>query len=483
MNKISHPASMYFLLTMAVVFLSWIINIYGVGVIRYDTGEEVQVLSLLSPESIRWSLRHVVTNFTAFAPVGMVLVAMLGIGLAQHAGFVDACICRATGGKRRQKSVIWLVIGCGLLSNVVGDAGYVVLLPLAVMLFRSAGLHPVAGIIVAYVSVACGYSVNLLMTTLDPILASTTQEVIDVSGIQSVGVGPLCNYYFFAVSVPVLAGIIYWLTRRWLLPVLPANQTAVRSGHAQHLSGREGRALSVALWVGVFYVIVILLATFSPWGILRGVSGGLLRSPFIEGALFLFSLGMGLMGCIYGVASGRYRADTDIIAGLQQPVRLLAVYLVIAFWASQLFAFLDYSQLDTWLVASISNVVAPLLGRSTGLAAALMFVLYVAVVNLFMVSASAKWSLMAAVFVPVLASAGVPTDATQCAYRIGDSMTNAITPFMFYLPFVLAYMRVYDDSATYVKLLRLSWRFALFIGLGWMALFVLWYGLGLPFGL
>ena len=169
-----HPATMFFLLTLGVIFLSWIFDVYGLSVRLPHTGEEIRVQSLLSPEGIRWLLRHVVTNFTGFAPLGLVIVAMFGIGVAQHSGFIDACIRKGIRGRVRNPwRIILSVIVLGLLSNVVGDAGYIILLPIAATLFHSVGLHPIGGIIAAYVSVSCGYSANILLSTLDPCCHNT----------------------------------------------------------------------------------------------------------------------------------------------------------------------------------------------------------------------------------------------------------------------------------------------------------------------
>lgn len=200
-----HPATMFFLLTLGVIFLSWIFDVYGLSVRLPHTGEEIRVQSLLSPEGIRWLLRHVVTNFTGFAPLGLVIVAMFGIGVAQHSGFIDACIRKGIRGRVRNPwRIILSVIVLGLLSNVVGDAGYIILLPIAATLFHSVGLHPIGGIIAAYVSVSCGYSANILLSTLDPMLAATTQEAADMTNVLGGRIGPLCNYYFFCVSTSLL---------------------------------------------------------------------------------------------------------------------------------------------------------------------------------------------------------------------------------------------------------------------------------------
>ena len=215
-----HPATMFFLLTLAVILLSWIFDVYGLSVLQPQTGEEIRVQSLLSPEGIRWLLRHVITNFTGFAPLGLVIVAMFGIGVAQHSGFIDACIRRGVRRPRDPWRIILLVIVLGLLSNIVGDAGYIILLPIAATLFQSVGLHPIGGIITAYVSVSCGYSANVFLSTLDPMIASVTQEAADRMNIAPGQTGPLCNYYFLFVSTFLLAFIIYHITRRSLLPRL-----------------------------------------------------------------------------------------------------------------------------------------------------------------------------------------------------------------------------------------------------------------------
>lgn len=479
--RIPHPATMFFVLTMAVVFLSWIFNVYDVSVLHPETGKEIHVQSLLSPEGIRWWLRHVITNFTGFEPLGMVMIAMFGIGVAQHSGFIDACIRLVARRGTHPRVIILGVIALGILSNVVGDAGYIILLPIAAALFHSAGLHPVGGIITAYVAVSCGYSANVVMSTLDPLLAATTQEAADTVSVSSGQIGPMCNYYFFAVSTFLLLPVIYFITRRNLLPALGTYAGEVSFGGYKQLSRKERRAVQIACIICLLYVLFILGATFASWGILRGVNGSLMRSPFIMGILFLLSFGIGLTGMVFGFVSGRYRSDGDVIEGLTYPMKLLGVYFVIAFFASQMFACLEYSQLDKCLAIMGADMLVSL--RMDSLWILILFILFTAIVNLFMVSATAKWAFMAFIFVPVLARMGITPETAQCAFRIGDSATNAITPFMFYMPLVLTYMQQYVPKSTYGSLLKYTWRYAIAILLSWMLLFVLWYAAGLPLGL
>lgn len=479
--RMPHPATMFFLLTLAVIVLSWIFDVYGLSVLQPQTGEEIRVQNLLSPEGIRWLLRHVVTNFTGFAPLGLVIVAMFGIGVAQHSGFIDACIRkRVCNGQDAGRMILGVII-LGLLSNVVGDAGYIMLLPIAATLFQSVGLHPIGGIVTAYVSVSCGYSANLFLSTLDPMLATVTQEAAELSNIYPGQAGPLCNYYFLFVSTFLLAFVIYQLTRRSLLPRLGEYKGDIRFTGYKQLSRKERRAMISAVIVGGLYMTVILWATFSSRGILRSANGGLTHSPFMVSILFLLSLGIGLMGMVYGFASGRYRTDSDVIEGLTQPMQLMGVYFVIAFFASQMFACFEYSHLDQCIAIMGADMLSAVGLNSLWIL--ILFILFTASINLIMTSATAKWTFMAFIFIPVLADKGISPDTIQCAFRIGDSATNAITPFLFYLPLVLTYMQQYDKQSTYGSLLRYTWRYSLTILVTWTVLFVLWYISRLPLGL
>ncbi|WP_353333545.1 AbgT family transporter [Bacteroides sedimenti] len=478
--RMPHPATMFLLLTGAVIMLSWIFDIYGIRVIHPQTGEAIRTQSLLSPEGIRWLLRHVITNFTGFAPLGMVMVAMFGVGVAEHSGFINACIRQSLRKHPSKDAVILLVIFLGIISNIVGDAGYIILIPIAATLFRSVSLHPVAGIVTAYVSVACGFSANLFLSTLDPLLARSTQEAAATMISYRGNVGPLCNYYFMFASTFVITAVIYLITRKSLLPALGEYTGSVPYGSYKSLTRKERRGLFIALGSGLLYSLLIIFATFSPWGILRGVTGSLARSPFIFGVLFIISFGIGLMGAIYGFASGRYRKDSDVISGLSHPMQLLGLYFVIAFFASQMFACFEYSHLDKCLAIMGANMLASV--HTNSFVTLLLFIAFTAVINLIMVSATAKWSFMAFIFVPMFSAMGISPDLTQCAFRIGDSATNAITPFLFYMPLILTYMQQYDKQASYGTLLKYTWRYSFFILIAWTIFFIFWYLLRIPLG-
>jgi len=206
-----------------------------------------------------------------------------------------------------------------------------------------------------------------------------------------------------------------------------------------------------------------------------------MHSPFIAGILFLLSLGIGVTGLVYGFSSGRYRTDSDVIEGFTQPVKLLGEYFAIAFFAAQMFACLEYSHLDKCLAIMGAEQLSSL--KLSPLLALFLFILFTSLVNLLMVSATSKWTFMSFIFIPVFAQMGIAPDVAQCAFRIGDSSTNAITPFLFYMPLVLTYMRQYDRQAAYASLLAYTWRYSLAILVVWTLLFMVWYVLKIPIGL
>ncbi|NLZ74279.1 MAG: AbgT family transporter [Bacteroidales bacterium] len=473
-----HPVTLYFIIGVLIVIASWICSLYGLAAIHPETGEIVRVQNLLNPEGIRWFLRNVIANFTGFAPLGMVLVAMIGIGVAQHSGLIDASLRRVLKNRQPRRGVMLCLILLGILSNVIGDSGYILLIPLSTVLFVAVGLHPIAGIIMTYVSVTCGYSANFMLSTMDPLIARITQTAAETSGVATQHIGPLCNSFFMAISVIPLTLIIYWLTKKWLFPKFKNDEHPIKE--YKPLNHREKRALALSLVVGGLYFFGILWSTFSSYGILRGVSGSLIRSPFIMGILFIISLGITLMGITYGLGVGVYRKDKEVINGLTQSFQWMGNFLLIVFFASQMFAVFSYSNLDRLLIINGSSVFNSI--QAGPLLSLLLFILFSAVMNLFMVSAMEKWSIFSFLFIPFFASLGVTPEILQTAYRIGDSSTNALTPFMFYLPLILAYVQRYDDRAGYATILRCVWPYSLAILLVWTLLFILWYVLGLPFG-
>lgn len=485
-TRLRHPATLFFSLSFVIAILSWIANSYGASAINPRDGSEIVVQSILSAEGARWMLRNVFINFSSFRPLGLVLIGLLGLGITMHSGFVDAVFRKILGRNPHRSLIIICVIVVGMMANIIGDVGYIFLLPLSASLFRAVKLPPIAGVITSYVSLACAYSANVMLATMDPILANTTMQALSQANITSYTVTPLSNYIFMALSVPVLTMVIYFITVRYLIPQWDSESHAIVSeDHSLStiplspldksrplLATYESRALRITGMVAALYIIVLCLATFLPNGFLRGVDGSILRSPLIQSALFLIIFGLGLCGIVYGFAVGHYHNDRDVLEGMGYYGHLFGQYIVIIFFTSMMIAVMNYTKLGEYLTVSSAGWLGDIqIGTIPTL---FVFVLYVALLNLLMGSASAKWALMAYLFIPYFADKGLDPAIVQCAYRIGDSATNGITPFFYYLPLVIVLVQQYQSGTTTLRIINYLWRYILAILIAWLLMLGLW---------
>lgn len=476
-----HPATLFALLTIGLVFIAWLLDIYAVSVYNPQTGSFLRVQSLLNAEGARWLMRNSITNFSSFAPVAMVLISLLGIGLAEDSGFLEALSHQITKLKWKPKWGLLLMILLGILSNVVGDAGYVFLVPLMAVLGPRMGVHPVMAILVTFVSVACGYSANWMVSSMDPLLARTTQDIAVNLIPQNFNSGPYANYFFMFASTFFLTGIIF-ITAHWILkPQLEKQGFVQQVNDVKKLSHREKRSFQIAALLGLLFLILIGWLTFSSLGLFRGVSGELVRSPFIMGALFILSFSIGIMGLVYGLSSGKYKSDGDVVRGLSTGIRALSIYFVIAFFAAQFFACINYTQLDQFIVLLLGHLTTTTQINNPTMMLVL-FICYCAFVNLFMVSAVGKWMLISSLFIPLLWQMGISPDIVQAAFRVGDSATNVVTPFLYYCPFILALLDKFIPKISFKFIVKNTWYFSLIVLVTWGLFFLLWYKMGIPFG-
>lgn len=477
-----HPATLFLVLTLLVAIVVWLLDIYGVSVLNPSTNGYLQVQSLFNAEGSRWLLRNMISNFGAFAPIGMVVVSLLGLGVAEHSGFLSA-FCRRIPqqSKYTRQVVIFIFIFLGLLSNVLGDAGYVFLLPLVMLVSPWFGINPLYAILLTYVSVACGYSANIVVSSMDPLLAKISAEITEDFQPQNFSSGMHSNYYFMFVSTFLIVGVVYWVSEKILRPRLIKRGVDFKPIPLTKLSQRERRSLSLSVVVGLLFLAIVLWLTFSPLGLFRGVSGHLIRSPFIMGALLIISLTIGIMGLVYGLFSGKYRSDWDVTKGLVFFIKEFSLFFVIAFFAAQFFACVSYTRFDQFIVLYLSHFVASL--SLPNVAMLIVFILYCALVNLVMVSAVGKWTLIAPIFIPLFFQMGILPDQVQAAYRLGESSTNSMTPFLYYLPFVLVLLKRYVSNISFSFLFRNTWYFAIIILFAWLGLFLVWSLLKIPFGI
>ncbi len=478
-NMLPHPATLFALLAMLVVLLSWVVSQAGVSVIHPGTKEPVSPVNLLTTEGLHRIVTGMVKNFTDFAPLGTVLVALLGIGIAESSGLIGTSL-RLLVLKAPRRMLTFVVVFSGVLSNTASEVGYVLLIPLGAMIFLAVGRHPVAGLAAAFAGVSGGYSANLLLGTIDPLLAGISEEAARIID-ASYTVNPACNYYFMAASTFVIAAAGTWVTEKIVEPRLGSYTGAAQAAALQPLTADERRGLLWAALTAALITAIILWGLLPAHGFLREpTSGSVLKSPFIKGIVAFIFFTAALCGIAYGVGARVFRSDADVIKGMAKSMETLGAYIVLVFFASQFVAYFNWTNIGLIMAVKGAETL-----KASGLGPIplmLSFIVVSASVNLFMGSASAKWAIMAPVFIPMFMLLGFSPELVQTAYRIGDSVTNVISPMMSYFALIIAFVQRYVKEAGLGTLIATMLPYSIVFFLTWTLLFIVWMLLRLPVG-
>lgn len=488
-NRLPHPITMFAILAGVIVVLSAILSALGVSatgeVIDSKTMEltkqTVTVVSLLNREGLTYMLTHVVSNFTEFAPLGVVLVTMLGVGCAEGSGYLPALMKKAVS-VTPAAIVTPMLVFLGVMSNVASDVGYVVLIPIGAIVFMAYGRHPMAGLAAAFAGVSGGFSANLLIGTLDPMLAGISSEASHMID-PGYTVEAAANWYFMIVSTLVIVAIGTFVTDKIVEPRLRTHSYRAEDvAVATALSDREKKAMKCANWSVAALVILFVLTAWPSNSFLRNQETGSLMtgSPFMSGLIVVIALLFFIPSVIYGRVAGTYRNEKDVCVQLGKNMESMGSYIALAFMAAQFINYFNYTKLGTILALRGAEFL-----ESTGVSGPVLmvlFIIFVAMINLLMGSASAKWTILAPVFVPMFMLLGYSPELTQVAYRIGDSTTNLITPLMSYFAMVVVFAKKYDEESGIGTLISTMLPYSLFFMLGWAVLLVIWMLSGLPLG-
>ncbi|MCS7037309.1 MAG: AbgT family transporter [Saprospiraceae bacterium] len=478
-NALPHPAALFAGFALFIIMLSGLLSWFDLSVVHPGTHKEVRVVNLLSVEGLHRVLTDMVKNFTGFAPLGTVLVSLLGIGIAEGSGLIGT-VLRLVVLKSPARLLTFVVVFAGVMSNTASEVGYVLLVPLSAIIFLAAGRHPVAGIAAAFAGVSGGYSANLLLGTIDPLLAGLSEEAARIVE-PGYRVNPACNYYFMATSTPLIALLGTWVTERIVAPRLGPYTGDEKAEEVKPMSAAERRGLRFALVAAGLFTAFILGGLLPANGYLRDPkTGDILHSPFMSGIVALLFLGAAITGIAYGWGARTIRSETDVMKGMAKSMETLGGYIVLVFFAAQFVAYFNWTNIG--LIIAVKGAEAL---KASGLGAiplTVAFVLVTATVNLVMGSASAKWAIMAPVFIPMFMLLGYSPEFTQTAYRVGDSITNIISPMMSYFALIVALMQRYDARAGIGTLVATMLPYTVVFGVGWVLLLILWLVLDLPLG-
>ncbi len=488
-NMLPHPGTLFALFAIGIIFLSWIASWFNLTAVHPGTGETVEVVNLFSQSGLHMIMTNMVVNFTGFAPLGTVLVALLGIGIAESSGLMSTGL-RLLVISAPRKFLTFAIVFAGILSNTASEVGYVVLVPLGGMIFLAVGRNPIAGIAAAFAGVSGGYSANLLLGTIDPLLAGLSEEAANIID-PAYTVNPAANYYFMFVSTFFIAIIGTWVTEKIVVPRLGDYAGDAKPETIQKISPLEKRGLTYTL-LALIAIVVLIAWSVVPveggfWkhipgsGFMRDPeTNGLLRSPFMSGIVALIFLIAGALGIVYGIGAKTLKSNNDVINGMGKSMSTLGTYIVLVFFAAQFVAYFNWTNLGLIFAIKGANAIGAIgLGRIPLMIA---LVLISAVINLVVGSASAKWAILAPVFIPMFMLLGYSPEFTQLAYRVGDSVTNVIAPMMSYFAMIVAFIERYDKKAGIGTIIATMIPYTIIFLGAWLILLVFWILAGLPIG-
>lgn len=441
-NKLPDPATIFFVLCIIVLILSYYFNSIGVSVIHPSTQKVIQVENLLATQNLKSLLVSMVTVFQTFPPLGVVLVAMIGIGLAEKTGFLETLLI-VTVKKVPKNMIYFTIVVVGMVFTGIGDAGFVILPPLAAIIFLNIGKNPIVGILIAYASAAIGFCSGLFVSLNDILLTSFTvpaAKLLDPTFVKS----PAMTIYFNIVNSLLQILVITWVTKKFIEPRFPALET--HHIEKKEITPEEQKGLKVGIISFLLYLGIFILLCISKDSFFRDDTGSLvsIKSPFMGGLIPIMSLAFFIPGLIFGKITKKIKNDKDIARFIGQSLGEMGGYIFIVFISAQFLNLFSKSNLGVVLAIKGATFIERI--GLKGIPLIIIYIFLVAFINLFIGSASAKWAILSPVFVPMFMLLGYDPSLTQIAYRIGDSSTNMITPLFPYMPLLLAVAHKYDKK-------------------------------------
>jgi aminobenzoyl-glutamate transport protein len=458
---------------------------------EYDVvTETVKIESLLSADGIRYLFTSFIPNFMGFTAMGIILVVMIGVGVAERSGLIGALIRKLVAASS-EGSLTYIIVFLGILSSIVSDAGYLVLIPLGAAAFASVGRHPLAGMAAAFAGVAGGFGVNFLITPTDAVLTEITNESIALVD-PSVSIDLTANLWFGIGSTILLTVVLGLVTRR----VVERRLGAYDSTHAPDPSGEiqaaddgpeidaeaEKRGLRMSLWYFLGAVALIVLLTAPPGAPLRDPETGSIigTSPFMNSLIVIIAILFFAAGRGYGRGAGTINSATETVQAIEKSWGGLAGLLLLFLLIAQFIAYFNYSNMPQVAAVKLGDIIENVNIPAGWLL--LIAVIITAMVGIIIPQAIAKWALLAPIFIPLFFRIGIEPEAVLAGYRVGDSMVNIVTPIMAYFPLIVVFAHRYDKRAGIGTVIALMLPFFVAIAITWTIFYMGWYMLGIPWG-
>ncbi|UEX90481.1 AbgT family transporter [Staphylococcus ratti] len=481
-NKLPDPIILFFSLCIILALITAVVSQFDTHVKHPGTGDVITVKNILSHDGLVMFLNDAIKNFSTFPALGIVLAVMLGIGVAEKSGYFDTLMIHLVS-IAPEKIILPVIIFIGMIGNVAGDAAPIVLPPLVAMIFMKLGYHPVAGLALAYASTLGGFAANIFIGMQDALVYAFTEpsaHLID----KNIKMNVAMNWYFIAASTFFLLPILWYVTKKIVIPHLgpydASQYTQSMPLKKATLTSKETQAVHYAniSFIGTLLLIALLALPENSW--LRNEKTGSLieDAPLMNGIGVILILVFVIPGLVYGFKAGTIQSSKDIGRMLTEAMASMGNFIVIVFFAAQLLAFLTWSNLGIFIAVKGAEA----LQHQNGVVLIIGLLTLSGLINLLIGSASAKWALLGPIFVPMFLLLGFHPAFTQMIYRVGDSVTNPITPMIPYLPLLLTYAQKYDKTMKLGTLISSLMPYTLFLAVFWTLFLLLWYFLGLPVG-
>lgn len=482
-NKLPHPIYIFLILSGIVIIISALAA--GTEIVHPGTGEIETINNLASAEGFRWILDNLVKNFTKFPPLGMVLVMMIGLGLAEETGLLRAVLRKVIVGAPKTL-VTFIIVFAGVIGNIAGSATFVVIPPLGGLIFKALGRHPLAGIAAGFAGVAAGLNANILITPTDILSAGITEKAAQIISADFL-VHPAVNWYFMIVSTIVLSIIGVVVTEKIVEPRLGkyepkgTDEITAEDEELMEITPLEKKGLRNAGITSLIYFAIIAIMIVPKNGILRNPeTGSLVPSPFLSSIIPLLLFWFILAALAYGITSKSIKDSNDVVKYMTKSMEGFAGFIVLCFFAAQFVEFFSYTNLGLLLAVNGADLLES--SGFTGVPLIIVFILIVSFINFFIGSASAKWALLAPIFVPMFMQIGLSPFFTQAAYRIADSVTNAVSPLEPFMPFIITCGQRYDEDVGLGTIISIMLPYAIAFLASWTMLLIIWYVFNIPLG-
>lgn len=460
-NKLPHPIYIFLILSIIISFLSFLLS----GIKFSSPSGELYIKNIISLHGMEWFIKNFVKNFALFPPLATVIAMSIGISIAEETGLIKAALKILIINVKSKKFVTFIVVFSGVLGNVAGSSTFAIIPPLGGMIFKTMKRNPIVGVLAGFAGVSAGLSANVLITPTDVLLTSITQKSVNLLN-PSLNISVACNWFFMFASTFLLSIVGTIVIEKFIEPRFSSANDNDYTEDEKHLNYIEVNGLKYVLFTTIIYIIILFL---------------FVNNLIISGIVPFLILWFLLIGILYGKLTGKIKNLSDIENMMTNSIKNISGFIVICFFASQFIEIFSYTNLGVFISVLGSEWLLHL--GIVGVPIIIIFIIFTTFINILIGSSSAKWALLAPIFIPMFMNIGISPIVTQAAYRIADSVSNCISPLEPFMPFIIIICKKYDDKIGMGTIITWMFPIAISFIISWTLLLLIWYQFNIPLGL